>query len=83
MPAPTELDGMEKRRYRMRVKPRPIASRAQHQHRQAFAAQAEARIAKHKRRKRLGRALDLPDDKASLRAIADRAAATHPITRVP
>lgn len=47
-----------------------MPSRAQFRHRQSFASLTEARIAQRKRRKRLGKALALPRDKASLRALA-------------
>lgn len=47
-----------------------MPSRAQHRHRQSFASRTTASIAERKRRNRLGKALALPPDKASLRKLA-------------
>lgn len=64
------------------MKNRQIVSRAQFRQRQSFVTTTKTSIAKRKRRHRIGQALDLPTDKASLRAIAAQAAAEHPIKRV-
>lgn len=60
-----------------RVKNRPNASRAQLRHRQSFVTTTKTSIAYRKRRAKLSQALDLPTDKASLRAIADRIAGSQ------